>query len=87
MPLYDLRCECGYSTEVRAEMDEIHPDCPRCDGKLKRVYSAPPMVKMKGEGGYPARHRQVLNTTKNSKPQLDSKATKEAVEAAKEINR
>ena len=86
-PLYDLRCECGYTTEVLwcgyttevlLGMKEKLPDCLECGKELERVYSAPPMVKMKGEGGYPSRRRQVFNTTKNSKPQLDSKATKEA---------
>ena len=76
MPLYDLKCRCGYAAEVLTEMDEIPSPCPRCGGKLERVYSAPPMVKMKGEGGYPSRRRQVFNTTKNSKPKLEHEANK-----------
>ena len=83
-PLYDLGCECGYTTEVLLNIAGQVINCPKCEKELIRVYSAPPMVKMKGEGGYPSRRRQVFNTTSRNKPMLDSKATKEAVEAAKE---
>ena len=71
MPRYDLNCGCGYTIERILGMSESYPDCPACGKQLQRVYSAPPMIKMKGEGGYPARRKQVFNTTKTNHPKLE----------------
>ena len=70
MPLYDLDCRCGYKDERICTMGLPLPDCPKCGQVLQIHYSAPPMVKMKGEGGYPSRRRQVFNTTWRKHPEL-----------------
>ncbi len=70
MPLYDLRCECGYTEERLLRMFESLPNCPKCDKQMEMKFAAPPMVKVKGEGGYPSRRRQIFNTTKRIHPKL-----------------
>ena len=71
MPLYDFRCSnCGYEIEVlQYSLTEV--SCDQCGMSMERKFSAPPMVKMKGEGGYPSRRKQVGNTTFRNHPQLE----------------
>jgi len=72
MPLYDMTCKCGYLEErllAMGQTDDV--PCPRCGTIMTIRYAAPPMVKMKGEGGYPSRKRQVFNTTKRDHPPLE----------------
>ena len=38
---------------------------------MDRKYSNPPMIKIKGEGGYPSRRKQIRNTTSRNHPQLE----------------
>jgi putative FmdB family regulatory protein len=74
MPLYDLTCDyCGYEIEKLMGMKEPMPLCPTCKNGMRIQYSAPPMVKYKGEGGYPSRKRQVFNTTSRNHPPLEKK--------------
>ena len=70
MPLKDFVCECGYKDERIVGMNESSPHCPDCGEELQVHFCNPPMVKMKGEGGYPSRRRQIFNTTKRYHPKL-----------------
>ncbi len=76
MPLYDLWCECGYQDERVLGMNQTLPQCPECGDDLEIKYSAPPMVKVKGEGGYPSRRRQIFNTTSRNHPPLEKHKNK-----------
>jgi hypothetical protein len=72
MPLYNLGCKCGYADEKVVWPGEAIPNCPDCGEKLEIKYtSGPPMIKYKGEGGYPSRHKQWFNTTKRNHPKLN----------------
>jgi len=71
MPLYDFACECGYLTERVLGIYEPNPKCPDCDRELIKKIGSNIMVKMKGEGGFPSRRKQVFNTTKRIHPKLD----------------
>ena len=70
-PLYDWICpECGYKTEVLqfSQTEVIH--CIKCKAGMVRKFPSNIMVKMKGEGGYPSRRKQVFNTTMRNHPKL-----------------
>jgi len=70
MPLYDLYCDCGNIKEVYTyDLGEV-VTC-ECGLPMERLYTGFPMVKMKGEGGYPSRRRQVFNTTSRNHPDLE----------------
>ncbi|KKN50786.1 hypothetical protein LCGC14_0629560 [marine sediment metagenome] len=70
MPLYDFRCsDCGNETEVLLNrMTEVSCEC---GSSMEHRFSAPPMIKITGEGGYPSRRKQVRNTTFRDHPQLE----------------
>jgi hypothetical protein len=70
MPIQDLYCECGYADE--RVVYEI-PNCPQCARPLKVKFPLIAYVKMKGEGGYPSRRRQIFNTTYRIHPDLNGK--------------
>ncbi len=70
MPLYDLYCDCGYETEELLEMFENNPICPKCSSIMRRAVGSNIMVKVKGEGGYPSRRKQIFNTTMRKHPEL-----------------
>jgi len=70
MPLYDFYCDCGVSEERLVELYEPNPICPNCGKELMKKIGSNIMVKMKGEGGYPSRRRQVFNTTMRKHPKL-----------------
>lgn len=72
MPLYDFRCsDCGNETEVlRNSLAEV-VSCVQCGSPMERRFSSPPMIKIKGAGGYPSRRKQVRNTTYRIHPQLE----------------
>jgi len=71
MPLYDLYCDCGHEEEGLLEMYEDNLVCPECGSVMSRAVGSNIMVKMKGEGGYPSRRRQVFNTTSRNHPSLN----------------
>ncbi|KKK60774.1 hypothetical protein LCGC14_3021020, partial [marine sediment metagenome] len=54
----------------RMEMFEANPICPNCSSTMHRAIGKNIMVKMKGEGGYPSRRKQVFNTTMRKHPEL-----------------
>jgi len=68
MPLYDYICPvCGREEEVfQHKMTSII--C--CDTPMRMRFS-PAMIKIKGEGGYPSRRKQVRNTTNRIHPKLE----------------
>ena len=51
-------------------MFESNPVCPKCGSTMSRAVGSNIMVKMKGEGGYPSRRKQVFNTTMRKHPEL-----------------
>ena len=54
MPIYEYKFEkCAYKFELirRFNKDGGNPICPRCQGKVYRVYS-PPAILFKGSGFY-----------------------------------
>lgn len=53
MPLYEYECaECGHRTEVLQRLsDPPLSECPRCDGAMKKLLSAP-AFQFKGSGWY-----------------------------------
>jgi len=71
MPLYEFVCCCGYREERVIGIYEPNPSCPNCDKELTKKVGSNIMIKMKGEGGYPSRRKQVFNTTLRKHPKLD----------------
>jgi putative FmdB family regulatory protein len=74
MPVYDYRCtNCGY-TDIVLQLSLDNPkevNCVKCGEPMKRLFPSNVMIKMKGEGGYPSRHKQVFNTTNRNHPNLE----------------
>ncbi len=68
MPIYDMFCNCGYEDE--RVVYEI-PDCPVCGKKLQIKFPLYAYAKIKGEGGYPSRRKQIRNTTYRNHPKLE----------------
>ena len=68
MPVYGYKCSsCGEEIEV---LQSVMADVECCGVKMDRVIS-PAMIKIKGEGGYPSRRKQIFNTTKQNHPKLE----------------
>lgn len=70
MPLYDYHCPlCGSETSVVQPYTAPNPSC--CGYPMAKYPSAPAMVKIKGEGGYPSRRKFVKGsapgTTRSTK--------------------
>ena len=70
MPLYDFYCDCGYKEERVIGMDDPAPTCPNCHKDMVKRVGKIAYVYMKGEGGYPARRKQIFNTTMRRHPKL-----------------
>ena len=68
MALYDLHCACGYTDEAVLYGDI--PECPKCGEELVKDFPLIAYVKMKGDGGYPSRRKQIFNTTYRKHPKL-----------------
>jgi len=69
MPIYEYKCsECGYETEV---LQTNYADVQCCGKPMIRKISSPAMIKIKGEGGYPSRRKQIRNTTYRIHPKLE----------------
>ena len=70
MPLYALKCpNCGCEIEVL--QSGIEAVMCSCGSKMERIYSNPPMLIIRGDGGYPTRRKQFQNTTFRNHPQLE----------------
>ncbi len=53
MPLYDYQCsKCGHVIEIRHGFNDVNEaTCEKCDGELKRVFGAAPII-FNGSGFY-----------------------------------
>ncbi len=54
MPIYEYECEicaCRFELKKRFDEDEGNPYCPQCQGKVRRLFSAPAII-FKGSGFY-----------------------------------
>ena len=53
MPIYEYECEdCSTQFEMRCGFsDRPEPSCPKCTGKVRRLFSAIPVI-FKGSGFY-----------------------------------
>ena len=54
MPIYEYECEvcaCRFELRRRFDEDERSPCCPQCQGKVRRLFSAPAII-FKGSGFY-----------------------------------
>ena len=72
MPLYDFYCDgCGHREEGLLLIYDANPICPKCEATMRKMVGSNIMVKMKGEGGYPSRRKQVFNTTYRKHPKLE----------------
>ncbi len=70
MPIYEFYCDCGYSEEQLIGIYDPNPVCPNCQKELTKQIGSGIMVKMKDEGGYPSRRKQIFNTTMRKHPKL-----------------
>ena len=71
MPNYEYVCDsCGFSLEKLQVLGGEPVSCHNCEKEMRRKVSGSVMVKMKGEGGYPSRRKQVFNTTMRNHPKL-----------------
>lgn len=62
MPIYLFQCNnCMQEIERLCTFGEIAL-CPNCGKMMVRKPTFPAMVKIKGEGGYPSRRKQVKGT-------------------------
>ena len=72
MPIYNYECDnCQKAVESFHGISESPPLC--CGSEMRKIFDSHFMVKVKGEGGYPSRRRQVFNTTSRKHPELEHK--------------
>ncbi|MGW5851359.1 FmdB family zinc ribbon protein [Streptomyces sp. NPDC055254] len=84
MPTYQYQCtECGEGLEaVQKFTDDALTECPSCDGRLKKVFSAVGIV-FKGSGFYRNDSRgSSSSSTPASKPAPSTTSTPAAAPAA-----
>ena len=67
MPTYEHRCtECGDRLEVvQSFSDDPLTSCPRCEGRLKKVFNSPG-ISFKGSGFYKTDSRSGSSSTSSS---------------------
>ena len=67
MPTYQYQCtDCGAALEVQQSFsDDALTVCPRCDGKLRKVFNAVGVV-FKGSGFYRTDSRSTSTSTDGS---------------------
>jgi len=73
MPIYEYECEkcaCRFELKRRFSEDTGSPCCPRCRGKVRRIFS-PSVILFKGSGFYVTDSRSARN-----RPSGESKADK-----------
>ena len=80
MPIYLYSCSnCGAMLETIRPIDSEDVVCD-CGNTMERRPTFPAMIKMKGEGGYPSRRKQVRGTAPYTsgqvKPWLESDPSK-----------
>ncbi|MBD0840745.1 FmdB family zinc ribbon protein [Streptomyces sp. TRM68416] len=85
MPTYQYQCtECGEGLEaVQKFTDDALTECPTCDGRLKKVFSAVGIV-FKGSGFYrnDSRGSSSSSSPASSKPSTSSTSTSTASSAS-----
>jgi putative FmdB family regulatory protein len=81
MPTYDYECEkCAKKFEVKRGFHETGDVlCPKCKGKARRVYSAPPLI-FKGSGFYVTDHRKKGDSEKSETPKPEAPKSKGKIE-------
>ncbi len=52
MPLYDYKCECGYTGDHFGKLIDSVLPCPKCGGKMKRQISSRFGINMGPVGAY-----------------------------------
>jgi putative FmdB family regulatory protein len=77
MPVYEYACTaCGERTEARQSFDDPPlEECPRCGGKLRKLYS-PVGIVFKGSGFYATDGRTGSAAAKKATEKSDSKEKK-----------
>jgi putative FmdB family regulatory protein len=73
MPVYEYACtNCGERTEARQSFDDPPLEvCPRCGGKLRKLYS-PVGIVFKGSGFYATDARKSTTTSAPQKSSSDA---------------
>ncbi len=67
MPQYEYKCqECGWEEHRIQPVNADYPEC--CGRTMDKKITCPALVKMKGEGGFPARRKWIQDWTPESKP-------------------
>ena len=85
MPTYQYTCtECGEPLEVvQSFSDPALTDCPRCNGRLRKVYSAVGVV-FKGSGFYRTDSRAGAAAKSDGAPKADSGAKSDSATSGSE---
>ena len=77
MPTYDYKClECNYTYEEFQKMsDDVFTECPKCNGKVKRLIGAGLGPIFKGSGFYQTDYKNNSSKPKQSeKKKTETKA-------------
>ena len=84
MPKYQYRCDdCGADLEVFQKFtDDALTQCPECEGRLKKVFSAVGVV-FKGSGFYKTDNRSSTPNASTTKSETTSKPDKADSKPAK----
>jgi len=83
MPTYEYLCnKCEHAFEVvQSFSDAALEDCPKCDGKVRKVYNNVGVV-FKGSGFYKTDSRTTVTNKPESKPESKTE-TKQEVKTKK----
>lgn len=92
MPTYDYQCsKCGHEFELFQRMsDEPLNNCPKCNGKVKRLIGTGASIIFKGSGFYATDYRskeyseKARKESENIKSSSESKDKPKKSEAAKD---
>ena len=78
MPTYEYLCnKCEHAFEVvQSFSDAAIEDCPKCDGKVRKVYNNVGVV-FKGSGFYKTDSRSTTPTKTESKPEVKTESKPE----------
>jgi putative FmdB family regulatory protein len=84
MPIYEYACTaCGERTEARQGFDDSPlEECPRCGGKLRKLYS-PVGIVFKGSGFYATDGRRSAKPSEDSKEPASKSAKSDSSESSK----
>ena len=79
MPTYEYLCnKCEHAFEVvQSFSDAALEDCPKCDGKVRKVYNNVGVV-FKGSGFYKTDSRTTVTNKPESKPESKTETKPEA---------